>query len=217
MDEISSATRGVPAWLKWGFTAFVAVLVPVYLTHYGPANFLYFCDLALLLTLAGMWTGKPLFFSMAAVGILVPQAIWVADFAGNLLFGVHLLGMTDYMFDAHKPLFLRALSLFHGWLPFLLLYLIWRLGYDRRAFLAWTALGTAVLLVCYLVMPGPTPDAGNAAVNINYVFGMSDAAPQTWMPPLAWFALLLAGLPLAFFLPVHLVLSRWRSGAVAVT
>ena len=32
--------------------------------------------------------------------------------------------MTDYMFDADHSLFLRGLSLFHGWLPFLLVYLV---------------------------------------------------------------------------------------------
>ncbi len=41
--------------------------------------------------------------------------------------------MTDYMFKHENSLFLRGLSLFHGWLPFLLVYLVWQLGYDRRA------------------------------------------------------------------------------------
>ena len=39
--------------LKVAYTAFMAVLVPVYWHHYGPTNFLYFCDVALFLTLAG--------------------------------------------------------------------------------------------------------------------------------------------------------------------
>ena len=32
------------------------------------------------------------------------------------------LGMAGYMFDPKLPLFVRGLSLFHGWLPFLLLH-----------------------------------------------------------------------------------------------
>ena len=40
----------LPLWFKLIYTAFVAVLVPTYWYHYGPGNFLYFCDLALLLT-----------------------------------------------------------------------------------------------------------------------------------------------------------------------
>src|ERR1041385_1648852 len=106
----------VPLWLKCGFTAFMAVLIPVYWANYGPTNFLYFCDVALLLTLVGLWTESPLLVSLPAVGILIPQMLWVTDFAVQLT-GYRLTGMTGYMFDSHRPLFLRGLSLFHGWLP----------------------------------------------------------------------------------------------------
>ena len=40
----------IPLWVKLGYTLFVAVLVPIYLRHYGPANFLWFSDVALLAT-----------------------------------------------------------------------------------------------------------------------------------------------------------------------
>ena len=105
--------------IKLVYTAFMAVLIPVYLYRYGPTNFLYFCDLALLFTLAGLWLESPLLISMCAVGMLVPQALWVGDFVFNL-FGRKTTGLTDYMFDKDRSLFLRGLSLFHGWLPFLL-------------------------------------------------------------------------------------------------
>ena len=68
---------------------------------------------------------------VAAVGILVPQVLWCLDFGAELL-GLRLVGLTGYMFDANRSLFLRGLSFFHGWLPFLLLFLVKRLGYDRR-------------------------------------------------------------------------------------
>ena len=55
----------------------MAVLVPVYWYYYGPTNFLYFCDVALFLTLAGLWLESPLLISMCAVGILLPQMLWV--------------------------------------------------------------------------------------------------------------------------------------------
>jgi len=133
----------IPFLLKLAFTGFMAVLVPVYWSKYGPTNFLYFCDLALFVTLAAVWLENRLLASMAAVGILLPQMIWCADFVVHL-FGGKFLGMTDYMFDAHRPLFLRSLSFFHGWLPFLLLFLVARLGYDRRALLAWTGTASAM-------------------------------------------------------------------------
>ena len=101
---------------KVAITVFLAVLVPVYLHTYGPTNFLWFCDAALILTVTGMWLESPLLISMCAVGILLPQCLWLADFGVNLL-GFHFLNLTSYMFDPHLPLFTRGLSLFHGWLP----------------------------------------------------------------------------------------------------
>ena len=132
----------------------MAVLVPVYWYHYGLTNFLYFCDIALFLTLAGLWLEAPLPLSMAAVGILVTQTVWCVDFIG-CLFGFPITGSTLYMFHEHKPLYLRLLSSFHGWLPFFLLWLVHRLGYDRRALVAWTVLAWIVLTISYVWLPVP--------------------------------------------------------------
>lgn len=212
--ETTSQRRRLPLAVKLGFTAFMAVLVPVYWANYGPTNFLYFCDVALFLTLAAVWTEGALLASMAAVGIVLPQLVWVLDFAAGLC-GVKLLGMTAYMFDERRSLFLRGLSLFHGWLPFLLLFLVKRLGYDRRAFPAWWALAWVLMLFCYAFMPAPTPNAGTEPVNINYVHGMSDTEPQGWMPPLTWLATLMAGLPALLYFPTHLALKKWFPRAEA--
>ncbi len=145
--ETHALPRRLPMAVKLGYTAFMAVLVPVYGANYGPTNFLYFCDVALFLTLVAVWTESALLAGMAAVGIVLPQMIWVLGFAAGL-FGVKLLGMTAYMFDERRSLFLRGLSLFHGWLPFLLLFLVKRLGYDKRAFPAWWALAWAMVMFC---------------------------------------------------------------------
>jgi hypothetical protein len=206
------AAHRLPLWLKLAYTAFMAVLVPVYWRYYGPTNFLYFCDMALFLTLVGVWMEDALLVSMCAVGILAPQTLWVVDFLANF-FGVSLTGMTAYMFDADRSLFLRGLSLFHGWLPFFLLYLVWTLGYDRRALMAWTALAWVLLLICFVFMPPPNPNPGLTPVNINYVWGPSDNAAQTWVPAWVWFAGLMIGMPLLLFLPVHLLLARFMPKA----
>lgn len=203
----NASSARIPLWLKLAVSAFVAVLVPVYWVHYGPGNFVYFCDLALLMTLAGLWLESALLVSMPAVGILAPQVLWLADFGCNLA-GVHLTGMTDYMVDASKPLYLRGLSLFHGWLPILLVYAVARLGYDRRALAGWTVVAWAAMAVSYLFLPAPSPDAAGAVANVNYVYGMSDTAPQTWMPGWAWLTLLYIGLPVLMFWPTHLLLER---------
>ena len=197
----------VPTALKIAYTAFIAVWLPVYWHYYGPTNFLYFCDVALLLTLIAIWRENALLISACAVGLLIPQTVWVVDFLAGLA-GFPLTGMTNYMFDADRSLFLRLLSLFHGWLPFLLLYLVWRIGYDRRAFVVWTGLAWVLLIVCFVFMPPPTPNPGLTPVNINYVWGLKDTAAQTWVAPYVWFAALMIGLPLLAFAPTHWVLVR---------
>ncbi len=191
------------------FTVFMLVLVPVYLDRYGPTNFLYFCDAGLLLTWLSLWTRWRLPASMAAVGILVPQALWITDLLVHLA-GFPLLGMTDYMFNQESPLFLRMLSLFHVWLPTLLLWLVPRLGYDRRAFWAWTGVGTVLLLVSYFLLPAPPapPSEPGLPVNVNLVYGFSDARPQQDMPPLAYLGVLMVAMPLVCYLPAHFLL-RW--------
>ncbi|WP_035560876.1 hypothetical protein [Hymenobacter sp. IS2118] len=213
----ASASR-LPLWLKLVVTAFVAVLVPVYYVNYGATNFLYFCDIALLLSLISLWTEKALPASMAAVGILLPQVLWCADFLGEL-FGVHLVGLTAYMFDPNRSLFLRGLSFFHGWLPFLLLFLVKRLGYDRRALWSWTAVGWGLCLVAFFLLPpaGTIMPDPKIPVNINYVFGFDDAHAQTWLPAplylLGWMATLLV----VIYIPTHLVLRRLFEPAPAAS
>jgi hypothetical protein len=76
----------IPLATKVAFSAFMAVLVPFYWSTYGPTNFLYFCDVALFLTLAGVWLESALLVSIPAVGIVVPQLLWVADFAAGLVY-----------------------------------------------------------------------------------------------------------------------------------
>lgn len=199
----------LPLWLKLAYTAFVAVLVPYYWNTYGPTNFLYFCDVALLMAVPALWLESRLLASMPLVGILVPQLFWQVDFVAGL-FGAELTGMTAYMFNENLSLLARGLSFFHFWLPLMLLAVVWRLGYDRRALLAWTLLAWALQLVCYFAMPAPPPPAENpnVPVNINYVYGFSDQAAQTWMAPNLFFALMMIGLPLLVFVPTHFGL-RW--------
>jgi hypothetical protein len=203
------ASARIPLWLKLAFTGFMAVLIPVYWSNYGPTNFLYFCDVALLLTLVGLWTENRLLISMSSVGIVAPQALWVIDFAVKLT-GHKFLGMTDYMFDGHRSLFLRGLSLFHGWLPFLLVALVAKLGYDRRALPAWTALAWTLCLISFFFLPpaGAHLADPKTPVNIDYVFGLDDAKRQTWMSAGAFLIALMAALPVLFFVPTHFALGR---------
>src|SRR5947209_978813 len=200
----------IPRWVKLPYTAFLAVLVPFYWRSYGPVNFLWFCDIALLVTLPALWLESPFLSSVEAVAIAFPQLCWAVDFTAHLA-GIHLLGLADYMFEPRIPLFARGLSLFHGWLPFLLLWMVWYQGYDRRAFLPQLVLTWAVLVVCFLFTPPPPgpPGDANAVFNVNYVFAFpwNEAAPQAVMPALAYLLLLMAFFAVCILLPTHFLLA----------
>ena len=210
MKTSTHSAKAIPLWLKIAYTVFMAVLIPVYWYHYGPTNFLYFCDIALLFTLVGIWLESPLLISLPAVGILLPQTLWCIDYVVQLC-GVTLTGMTAYMFDGTKPLFLRGLSLFHGWLPFLLAFLVFRLGYDKRALKGWTALALGLCLVAYFTLPpaGASLSDPNLPRNVNYVFGMDDAHPQTRMSAELYLVTWMALLTFVVFVPTHFVLKKF--------
>lgn len=207
---VKSSRHKIPLVAKVVAAAFLLVLVPVYLRTYGHTNFLWFCDVALLLTVAGMWLESPLLISMCAVGILLPQCLWIADFGGHF-FGVSLLGLTSYMFNPQLPRFTCGLSLFHGWLPLLLVWLLFRLGYDKRALMEWTVLAAGLGFVCYFFTPpaGAHPADPNTPININYLYGFNDRQPQAWVDQNLYVILWLGGLGLIAYLPTHLVLRKF--------
>jgi hypothetical protein len=187
----------IPLWLKIAYTAFVAVLVPVYQRHYGTANFLWFSDVALLAMVPALWLESALIASTMTLAVLAPELAWNLDFFGRLLVRRRLLGMAEYMFDPGLPRGLRALSLFHVFLPPLMLWTLARLGYDARALWAQTILGETLLLVVYRFT--------DPAQNINWVFGPG-TAPQTRLSRRAYLMLVLLFYPVFFYGPTHLVL-----------
>jgi hypothetical protein len=210
MATVNASASIIPFWLKLAFTAFMFVLVPVYWANYGPTNFLYFCDLALFLVLAGIWTESPLLVSLPAVGILLPQMLWCLDFLVELS-GGRLTGLTSYMSDPNRSLFLRGLSLFHGWLPFLVYYLVKKLGYDKRALVGWIAISTVVCLVAYFFLPPPGTVRGDPKTprNINYVFGLIEDRPQRLLPPLVYLGAWIAFLIIIIHVPTHFLLRKF--------
>ena len=205
----------IPFLVKCLYTAYMAVLIPVYWKTYGPTNFLYFCDIALIMTLFALWLESALLVSAAAVGIVLPQALWAIDFIATGI-GWPLSGMTGYMYDDALPVHARFLSFFHFWLPFFLLWLLRHTGYDPKGLPLWTVIALVAVYICYFFLPAPPAPANNPGlpVNVNYVFGFSDQAAQTWMPPLVWFFLLQVMLVGLIFLPSHWLLKRLYHPAI---
>jgi hypothetical protein len=187
----------VPLWLKIAYTLFLCVIVPTYWIHWGPKNFLWFSDIALLTTAVALWLESSLLASMMLLAIGLPELAWNADFFTRLFTGRQLFGLSGYMFDSRRPLFLRGLSLFHVVLPIVLVWLVYRLGYHRCAWVVQPVVAWIVLPVSYWLT--------DAADNVNWVYGPGDKA-QTWMKPWAWVALLMILFPLVFYLPTHLLL-----------
>jgi hypothetical protein len=197
MVAYDAQRSSIPQAVKIAFTGFVAVLAPSYWWWYGPANFLWLCNIALFTTVVALWWESPFLASMQLVGIFLLDLVWQLDLLWRLATGNFLIGMTHYMFAEHVPRFIRALSLYHVWLPYLLLWLVWRLGYDGRGWIAQTFVTWIVLPICFCFT---NPDR-----QLNIVFG-----PSREDPDMSGRYLLLTMLfyPLAIYLPSHL-LARW--------
>ena len=187
----------LPFWLKLADTAFVAILVVVYARTWGWANFLWFSDIALILSVPALWFESPLLASMMALAVLLPDGLWIVSFFWQLVSGKRLIGLSDYMFDATKPRWLRALSLFHLWLPLLLLWTVAQIGYDHRALIGMTLLCWVVLLICFFFT--------DPEENINWAFGFGGKR-QTRRSARLHLLLTMVGFPLIVYLPTHALL-----------
>ena len=187
----------IPLWIKVSYTLFVVLTAAVYTVKYGLGNFLWFSDIALLATVPALWFESSLIASMMAIGILLPEVFWNVSYFVRLVTGRRLAGLTDYMFDAQLPLYLRALSLFHVFLPVLLLWMITRLGYAKEAWLAQSVLAAIVLPLTYLFT--------DSAKNINWVHGPG-TKQQKLFHPLVYLFLLMIVFSLLIYLPTHLLL-----------
>lgn len=187
----------ISLWIKIAYTLFILALIPVYWKHWGPANFLWFSDIALFFSLAALWMESQLLASMMAIGVLLPELYWNLELLIRLLTGYRMAGLTDYMWNKKYPLYLRLLSLFHLILPVLLIFMLYKFGYDPKAIYFQTGLGWIILFLCYKLTP---PSA-----NINWVFGLGNS-PQHKIPSKYFLLIMMVAYPLVVFLPTHLIL-----------
>ena len=171
------------------------------------------CDAALLLTGIGMWLESPLLISMCAVGILLPQILWLGGFWHDAAGVPAHRDMTGYMFDDKASAFSP--------LPFTTLSRLAAAGShlapDRAsAMTAEPCLAgrfwppgwfSSAIFLC--LPPEHTRQPKPAQVNINYVYGFNDHEPQHWMNQNVFVIVGFSALWLvAFTLPTHLLLRR---------
>ena len=189
----------VPLWLKLVWTLWVVAWAPFYWKQYGAQNFLFFCDLGNFFVLAALWLESALIFSWQATGLMLFQTLYIIDLVGAILSGRHVIGGTEYMFDPNVPLFVRLLSLFHVIMPPLLLWAIWRLGYDNRGWKYQTITTWIVVPINYFWRP---------QLDVNWARGPF-FREQHVVPGLVYLAAYLVVVPLAVYWPSHLALQWW--------
>jgi hypothetical protein len=184
--------------LRFAAAAFVAVYVPGYALAYGPANFLFLCNLSVLLTATGLWTCNPLLLSSQAVATGLVGTAWTLDFTARLLTGRHLIGGTEYMWDPQWPLFTRLLSLYHVALPVVLVFALRRVGYDPRGYWLQSAIAVVAVAIGRFFSP---------AVNLNYAY-VEPLFKRTWGGPVTHVAAVAGFLALVAYPLTHLLLLR---------
>lgn len=184
----------IPLEVKIAYTVMVAAIVVIYWVKYGPGNFLWGSDIALIGAVPALWLEHALLASMLTVGVLLPEVLWNLSYFWRLLTGRSFTGLADYMFDPAKPRWLRAVSLFHVPLPFLLLWMVFAFGYDRDALLWQTLFGWALLpLTIWLTDPKE---------NVNWVHRPGNI-PTGRLTTNQYRAVLAVAVPLVVYLPTH--------------
>jgi hypothetical protein len=186
------------ARLRLAAAGFLLVYLPAYALAYGPANFLFLCNLSVILAGIGFLCANRVLLSSQAIAILLVGAAWTLDVASRLLLGRHLIGGSEYMWDSQWPLFTRLLSLYHVALPIALIAALRRLGYDARGY--WLQSAIAVLGVALGRLFGPE-------ANINFAFA-DPILKRSWGPAPAHVAVVAGFLVLVVYPISHLLLAR---------
>ncbi|MGA7191586.1 MAG: hypothetical protein WBY66_24035 [Candidatus Acidiferrales bacterium] len=201
-EEMETAIRvrgKIPEWVRWLALLWLVVWVPVYWHAWGAGNFLHLCDVAVILACIGLWTGNALLLSSQAISSVVIDALWTLDVVTGLLFRRHFIGGTEYLFDGTMPLWIRLLSLFHIVMPFVLVWSLSRLGYDRRGFALQAAIALPVVIASRFVTP---------AQNLNFAQTAPFFHRQLGPAPVHLTITYLA-VVLGVYSPTHVVFRRW--------
>ncbi len=189
----------VPLWLKVGFSVWVvgwAITYPQFeLRH---QHFLWMCHIGLFLMAAGLWLESPLIMSWQSVSLLIADIVWTIDLLCGLFLNWNPFGATEYMFKGEMPALQRILAMFHMAVPPILIWSLWRMGYDRRAL--WAQIAT-----CWIVFP-LSYLFGDASDNINWVYGPFGHA-QDRMQPVAFLFVAMIAYPIIVYVPTHLILA----------
>lgn len=193
--------------LRWLGVLWLAVYVPVYADAYGMANFLFLCNIGVILTAVGLIARSRLLVSSQAIAAPVIALAWALDAAWKLATGDFLFGATSYMWDPVNPLFARLLSLYHlGW-PLLLAWVLRRTGYDPRGWPLQAGIAALAMLAGRFLAP--------AVENVNFAWQDPFFGRQLG-PPALHLLICWAGLAGIAYGATHWALKRvLRDGSVS--
>ena len=198
MTSHSTFKGRIPYGIRWGSLLWLLVWFPVYWHTWGLANFLRLCNVAVILTCAGLLIDNCLLLSSQAVSSLMVDTAWVLDVCCRIFAGRHLIGGTEYFFDVRFPLWTRLLSLYHLLLPAVLLWALHRMGYDRRGL----ALQSTIALLAFVL-------SRFIDIKENLNFAFSDPFfHHTWGPAPVHIAVSLLFLIVVAYIPTHGLLER---------
>ena len=184
--------------LRWVAVVWMAIWLPAYVHVWGWANLLHLCDAAVILTCVGLWFGSATLLSSQAVSALFAGLLWTANVSWRALTGRFFARGSEYMWDPQYPLWVRLLSFFHVLLPAVLLYALWKRGYDRRG-LAMQAAIAAMLLIAAWFLP--------AELNTKYAH-RDPLFNRAWGPAPEHLAVIFVGLVGLLYWPTHFVLMK---------
>ena len=184
--------------LRWACLLWLAVWLPTYAVYWGFDNFVQLCDIAAILTVAGVWTGNSLLLSSQAVGSLAINTLWTINILWRFFFGVFPLGGSEFMWDTHYPLWVRLLSFYHVAVPLVLLWALRRTGYDPRGWWLQVAISVPVLIASRFISP-----------QRNFNFAVTDPLLKISFHPAALHLAIILFCLIAFlYWPAHRLLLR---------
>jgi hypothetical protein len=194
----------IPLWFKMISTLLCGAVLLFNAIHYTWVDLLWFCDVAMILVIVGLWREDSLLLSLATLASIGPQFAWQLDYFYQLISGNPLFGFTDYMFAEDNPMINYIVSLFHIWMPVILIYSLYFVRYDGRAIKIQSGLSLLILLLSYCL----TADMFGPAGNLNQVYGPSATAPQTWMHPWLWLVVIWLYTIVVIYVPTHVITAR---------
>jgi len=150
-----------------------------------------------------MWTNNRLLISSQAAGALLVDAVWALDAAWIVFLHRQLLPGNEYLLDPHYPLWVRLLSFFHVCMPVLLLWGLYRAGYDGRGW----ALQSAIALPAFVIARFAASDK-----NINFAFA-DPFFHRQWGPAPAHIVISWLFMVFVVYWPTHWLLKRFFRAA----